>query len=161
MSLRKQAIHNIVLHLGAELNLAIQAAQQARETATNSENAAENRYDTLGLEAAYLAHGQSNRAVDLETSRAEYQLLEQTADLPHTTVKTGSLVKLLTESGQPQYILLGPSGGGLKIKVADKQVLVETVAAPIGVALAGKSVGDDVEFRTGSTLHQFEVLDIV
>lgn len=35
-----------------------QAARVAHETATHEENIAENKYDTLGLEAAYLATGQ-------------------------------------------------------------------------------------------------------
>lgn len=39
-----------------------QAAQIAHEAATHEENIAENKYDTLGLEAAYLATGQARRA---------------------------------------------------------------------------------------------------
>ena len=48
--------------LAEDLLQAEQAAQAAHETATHEENIAENKYDTLGLEAAYLATGQVRRA---------------------------------------------------------------------------------------------------
>ena len=40
-----------------------EAVRVAHEAATHEENIAENKYDTLGLEAAYLATGQARRAV--------------------------------------------------------------------------------------------------
>jgi hypothetical protein len=49
----------IVDQLEVAVNSASAAADQARDTATDKQNVAENKYDTLGLEAAYLAHGRS------------------------------------------------------------------------------------------------------
>jgi hypothetical protein len=53
-------ISAIVEKLELELSTAVAASQQARDSATHSENIAANRYDTLAVEAAYLAHGQSS-----------------------------------------------------------------------------------------------------
>eukprot|EP01034_Spumella_vulgaris_P013642 gene13642-17415_t len=59
----KFLLHQQVLErLAEDLLQAEQAAQAAHETATHEENIAENKYDTLGLEAAYLAVGQVRRA---------------------------------------------------------------------------------------------------
>ena len=58
LSLQQQVLD----HLADTLRQAEHAAQVAHETATHEENIAENKYDTLGLEAAYLATGQARRA---------------------------------------------------------------------------------------------------
>jgi hypothetical protein len=51
----------IVEKLQLELSTAVAASQQAHDSATHSKNIAANKYDTLAVEAAYLAHGQSMR----------------------------------------------------------------------------------------------------
>ncbi len=52
----------VLKRLAEDLVQVEQAAREAHETATHEENIAENKYDTLGLEAAYLATGQARRA---------------------------------------------------------------------------------------------------
>jgi hypothetical protein len=52
----------VLERLAEDLLQAEQAARAAHDTATHEENIAENKYDTLGLEAAYLATGQARRA---------------------------------------------------------------------------------------------------
>ncbi len=92
---RARLLQQIINHLEDSLKLNINAAEQAHETATNSENAAENRYDTLGLEAAYLAQGQSQRVVAGEVDIVSFKALR---DLPHSeSIAMGSLVALAEE----------------------------------------------------------------
>ncbi len=60
MTMNKQTVHQLILDkLKIDLDIAERAAQTAYETATHEENIAENKYDTLGLEASYLAAGQA------------------------------------------------------------------------------------------------------
>ena len=60
--MNKHAVLQLILEkLSVDLDIAQRAAQTAYETATDEENIAENKYDTLGLEASYLAAGQANR----------------------------------------------------------------------------------------------------
>ena len=62
----KQSIaQQVIEHLTGDLSAAEQAARVAHETATHEENIAENKYDTLGLEAAYLAAGQARRVEEI------------------------------------------------------------------------------------------------
>lgn len=49
----------ILERLNDELIAAQSALQSAHEAATHEDSVAENKYDTFGLEAAYLAHGQA------------------------------------------------------------------------------------------------------
>ena len=54
--------HRVLERLAEDLLQVEQAVRAAHETATHEESIAENKYDTLGLEAAYLATGQARRA---------------------------------------------------------------------------------------------------
>ena len=105
----------LILQIIADLNSAIQtalaAADDARATATNKENVAENRYDTLGLEAAYLAHGQSERVMQLNAALEAFQNLKIAPDI-HSIVMIGSLVTLLDDSNAQRDVFVGPSAGG-------------------------------------------------
>jgi len=48
---KKRLVEQIIFELTTLLQQTVQAAQQAYDTATSEENVAENKYDTLGLEA--------------------------------------------------------------------------------------------------------------
>ena len=55
-AMNKHAVLQLILEkLTVDLDIVQRAAQTAYETATHEENIAENKYDTLGLEASYLA----------------------------------------------------------------------------------------------------------
>ena len=51
----------IIDKLQADLRIAKDALRASHEAATHAESKAENKYDTRGLEAAYLADGQRRR----------------------------------------------------------------------------------------------------
>ena len=57
---KRAIIKKIVAKLTSELEVYFRAAQFARAEATHEQNKAENKYDTRGLEASYLARGQSS-----------------------------------------------------------------------------------------------------
>jgi hypothetical protein len=74
--MNKQTVHQLILDkLRVDLDIAERAAQTAYETATHEENIAENKYDTLGLEASYLAAGQAKRVEEIRQSLALCQNL--------------------------------------------------------------------------------------
>ena len=63
----------VLARLAEDLQQTEQAARVAHETATHEENIAENKYDTLGLEAAYLATGQARRAQAIREAMAAWR----------------------------------------------------------------------------------------
>ena len=56
----------VLVRLEEDLKVAQDAARAARDAATHEESVAENKYDTFGLESAYLAEGQAKRVREIE-----------------------------------------------------------------------------------------------
>jgi transcription elongation GreA/GreB family factor len=140
---------------------AVEAANQARDTATNGENVAENKYDTLGLEAAYLAHGQSQRAIDLKTEIAAFKNLAPTHCSADDEIRIGSMVVLTDESDNEQHLLIGPGAGGLKLIHVGKEFLVITASAPLGKALLGCHLDDEIELAPAGKTKRFEIVHVL
>ena len=70
---KPQVIQKIIETLQAELETYTRVAKASHTEATAEENRAENKYDTRGLEASYLAAGQANKVVELEESIAAFE----------------------------------------------------------------------------------------
>jgi hypothetical protein len=58
------------------------------------------------------------------------------------------------------YCLLVPKGGGLVTSVEGKAVQVVTQESPLGGALLGKRLGDEVEVTVGSGVRKYRVVAI-
>ena len=153
----------LILQIIADLNSAIQtalaAADDARATATNKENVAENRYDTLGLEAAYLAHGQSERVMQLNAALEAFQNLTIAPD-DHSIVMIGSLVTLLDDSNAQRDVFIGPSAGGRVINFVSKQITIITQQSPLGFALAGATCGDEISAKIAGKLVNYTITSL-
>jgi len=135
----------IVSQLEAAVNSASVAADQARATATDKQNIAENKYDTLGLEAAYLAHGQSERVVQLAKAMADFIELQK-AIQPHDQIEVGSLVALKDNAGSDRYVFIGPSAGGHMVAFEGFNITVITASSPLGQSLM--TLAEDHEIAT-------------
>ncbi|MCY1285553.1 hypothetical protein D9M68_408150 [compost metagenome] len=150
----------IVAALEADLALAQRAAQTAHETATHEENVAENKYDTLGLEAAYLAAGQSRRVEELRQALAAYRQLRLRPFEAARGIQLGAWVVLGDEDGGEQQFFLGPDGAGLKLPCDGQAVRVISPHAPLGQQLLGKGVGDEVLLGSGRQARVLEILRV-
>ena len=140
---KQEIVDLIQAELREQLRLALIAADEAHATATDKENVAENKYDTLGLEAAYLAHGQSERVARLVSD------LQTLADVSHginpsLRAGPGALVQLEDDSGEVKHLFLAPVAGGLAVHAGGRTVTVVTPEAPLGRALSGAGPDDEV-----------------
>jgi len=72
---KPELLARIVTRLQTELELLTTAALATHAEATDEENKAEDKYDTRGLEASYLAHGQSKAAEETALALAQFQAL--------------------------------------------------------------------------------------
>ncbi len=138
-------LQSILEQLRADLARAEQAALTAYETATHEENIAENKYDTLGLEASYLATGQARRAEEIRLCLSAWQKLQLRPYDPDRGVQLTSLVWLSDERGAEQCLFLGPEGAGIKVRMDGQEVLVISPRAPIAQRLLGCNSGDEVQ----------------
>lgn len=136
------------------------AAQRAYETATDEENEAENKYDTLGLEASYLAHGQSKRVAQCEADLIRFKKLKNITNSEESSISNGALVCIEDEVGSKQYILLSPVAGGLKLTYNGNDITLVTQSSPIGKALNSQFVGDDITVKTGSEKKHYQIISV-
>ena len=150
----------IIEKLQLELSTAVAASQQAHDSATHSENIAANKYDTLAVEAAYLAHGQSTRITELKQSIIFYQNFQRPIFNARGTIQLGALVCIEDDQGQQWRFLIGPTAGGLSIDSEQGAIQVITPGAPLGQALMGKSVDDELDWQNNRGNQSFTIVDI-
>ncbi|OWQ84470.1 transcription elongation factor GreAB [Roseateles aquatilis] len=134
------------------------AARAAHETATHEECIAENKYDTLGLEAAYLATGQARRAEAIRQAMADWRQFRPLSYDARVGIKLGALVCLVDSDDKQQQLFLGPDGGSMKLASGAQFIQVISSEAPLGRAVLGKFEGDQVSIQVASIRQQFEVL---
>lgn len=147
-------------HLSKDLEQANLAALSAHETATHEENVAENKYDTLGLEAAYLASGQARRVEELRQTLITWRQLRPRPFDEEKGIELGASIQLLDEQGQRRQLFLGPPGASMKLLYAGEPVQILGSTTPLGHALLGKAVGDDVQLPGSGKTQHFEVLRV-
>jgi hypothetical protein len=141
---KRALVDLIIAQLTAELLRFAQAARAAQEEATNEQSKAENKYDTRGLEASYLAHGQARQAREIEIARQEFANLRVRTFGPRDAIDLGALVEL---DGTLYFI--GPSAGGTEAMHEGREVLVITPSSPLGRELMGKRQGERLLSRPG------------
>ncbi|MFK3680444.1 MAG: GreA/GreB family elongation factor [Gammaproteobacteria bacterium] len=151
----------IVQTLEDDVEVLRRAAQTAYETATAEENIAENKYDTLGLEASYLATGQARRTAEIRQALLTYQQLIMRDYDPARGIQISNLVTLEDEQGHQRMLFLGPQGAGLKIGEGEQMVTVITPRSPLGQLLIGKRVDDEVSLQVAGVAQVSIVIDVV
>jgi transcription elongation GreA/GreB family factor len=150
----------VVKRLAEDLLQAEQAVRAAHETATHEENIAENKYDTLGLEAAYLATGQVRRAEAIRHALAKWRQFHPRPYDARKGIQLGALVCLLDSEDKQQHLFLGPDGGSMKLVSGTQPVQVISSEAPLGRAMLGKCEGDEVSIQVAPIGQRFEVLRV-
>ena len=156
--MNKQDILNLIINqLEADIQIAQQAVDVARDTATHKDCLGSSKYETMGTEASYLAKGQGERLLELQRALAYFKQLKAESS---KSIQLTSLIVLEDEGGKQQNLLLAADAGGLKVSHDDQIITVITPQAPLGRALLGKQVGDDVELNIAGKLSCYEVVNI-
>jgi transcription elongation GreA/GreB family factor len=150
----------IIDDLIKELTTATTASEQAHASATHSENVADNKYDTLAVEAAYLAHGQSVRITQLQQSIANYRQLVSIRNPDNASINIGHTVTINDANENVQRLFIGPSAGGIRLLIDGLEILTITPQTPMGKALMGKAVDDEIILAVGASSKYFLVIDI-
>jgi transcription elongation GreA/GreB family factor len=151
----------VLQQLAEDLLQAERAMRAAHETATHEENIAENKYDTLGLEAAYLSTGLARRAEAIREAIAHWRQLRPRPYDASKGIQLGALVCLVDADDKQQQFILGPGGGSMKLGSGSEEVQVISSEAPLGRAMLGQCEGDQVSIEVASTEQQFEVLMVI
>ncbi len=155
---KPELLQQIIARLAHDLDLFLSAAKTAHKAATHEESVPDNKYDTLALEASYVAQGQANRAQDIKRSLDIYKQLHL---VPRgEVIRLTSLVTIEADDGSRRELFIGPAEGGLKITDDRTEIMVITPASPLGRELLGKSLGDAVEIEAGPNVIGYEIVAV-
>ena len=156
---KRAIIQKITAKLVAELEVYFRAAQFSRAEATHESNKPENKYDTRGLEASYLARGQSRQAADLEAAIAEFEKLPVKKFGADDPIGVGALVEL-ENAGENFFYFIGPRAGGTEVLHDKKEILVITPQSPLGEQLMGKKQGERPQLTLGGAKQAAKILSV-
>jgi len=157
---KKALVNQILIKLESVVDNAKSAANRAHHTATDKENISQTRYDTLALEGAYLAHGQATRAAEAEAELSLFKNLSMNDFSNVSPIAIGALVILESSENSRKIVFIGPSAGGLKLMFSGRETLVITPLSPLGKALLGKMVDDEIEIITGKQKSRYIILKV-
>ncbi len=149
----------ILVTLREELGTFTRAANAARAEATDPQSRAENKYDTRGLEASYLAAGQARQAADLETAISAFEMLPARQFAADEPISLGALVEL-EQNGERMFYFIGPCAGGTEAVCGEHEVLVITPQSPLGGQLQGRKQGDRLELTLGGKQRKVCVVSV-
>ena len=156
---KKKLLERIVGSLGESLAVLEKAARASHEEATHESSKAESKYDTRGLEAAYLAGGQARQAKDIMDSIKLYQALAVKSFAAGEAIGLTALVELDVDGVQSTYFI-GPKNGGLEVECQPKEVTVITPQSPLGQNLVGKKAGQSWTAKLGGTTVKYRVVSV-
>jgi transcription elongation GreA/GreB family factor len=156
---KRVLIQKIVAQLTAELGVYFRAAMNSRAEATHEQSKADNKYDTRGLEASYLARGQSKQAAELEAAIAEFEKLEPRKFAAGDGIGIGAVVELRTDE-ETSFYFIGPRAGGTEVVQDKKEILVITPQSPLGAQLMEKKQGEKPVLEIAGRKQKAQIVSV-
>jgi len=126
-------------------DLLLAAALEAKEASTHEESKAENKYDTRGLEASYLASGQAKMVKQLSEDIFNLKKVKPnnfTKDMP---ISMTALVHIFSEESRRWFFLIPASG--IQIETESEKIQTLSINSPMGQLLIGAREGDSFELN--------------
>jgi transcription elongation GreA/GreB family factor len=149
----------IVARLADEVEAYARSARATQAEATDEQSQPENKYDTRGLEAAYLAHGQSRQAAEAEEAIEAFRALPLREFAPGEAIDLGALVELDC-GGERTFYFIGPRAGGTEIEQDQSTILVITPQSPLGTQLMGARESDSLQIEIGGVRNNYRVISV-
>lgn len=158
MATDKSALRDELLALLQREHDTLVAAQRAsQEGAVHAESRAEGDKDMRATEASYLARGQAQRVAALSSELQRLAALELQRFEPGDAIAASALVTLSSSRGR-RTVFLVPAAAGAVLETEVGKVHVVTPASPLGSALLGAGVGDEVEVERGDEVQEYRVV---
>ena len=153
-------IQQIVARLHENFSLLEKAARASHAEATHESSKADNKYDTRGLEASYLARGQSRQAMDILEALRVYEALPTRDFGPGDPIALTALV-IMEVNGSRSTYFIGPTSGGLEIEWQGEEIMVITPQSPLGQTLMGKKEGQQWRAKVGASTAKYHILSVL
>ena len=156
---KSKLLKEIVAALGESLETLERAARASHTEATHESSRAESKYDTRGLEAAYLAGGQARQAREIMKSMKLYSSLATRDFAPTDLIDLTAVVKLET-NGEPFLYFIGPKSGGVEVNFNGEEITVITPQSPLGQNLVGKKAGQSWTAKVGNSTVKYKITKV-
>lgn len=157
---KKKLVKTIVAELVERVALHVSAADAARAEATAEESKPEDQYDTRGLEASFLAAGQSRQTAEAQQAIVDFESMAIAKFGAADPIDVGALVELKAKGEPTASYFIGPSAGGTEVTHEKKTVLVLTPQSPLGQQLVGRKQGDRLKIRIGGRQSEYRVIAV-
>lgn len=168
-------LKQLLLVLQQEIDATLVAVNEAHALASHEQSKPENQYDTLALEAAYLAHGQSERIAELQRQILLLSHFEFTELDEESRITLGALVQIenTDEADDKPWLWLLPVAGGILLSNSEAsraegseynkayEIRTITAEAPLAQKLVGNYLGDLVVLNMGVIKKQFEIIELL
>ncbi len=158
--LKQSILKKLLESLENEMQVMVSAALIAREAATHEESKAEDKYDTRGLEASYLAGAQAKRAAELQRVLHSLETLEIKSFHKKSPIDLTALVEVEINSKKTSFFIV-PKGGGIQLQVEAKNIQIITPDSRLGKELMGKIAGDIFELDIANKTNEYEIKSII
>jgi transcription elongation GreA/GreB family factor len=157
---KARLIKQIVTSLTESLGVLEKAARASHAEATHESSKAESKYDTRGLEAAYLAGGQARQAKEILESIELYETLPTQSFTANEPIDLTAVVELETDGTRSTYFI-GPKNGGLEIEHQRKEIMVITPQSPLGQNLMGRKAGQRWTAKVGGSVVKYHIVSVL
>lgn len=150
--INKTALLQEIIHkLEAEVKQLRESFEEAKLTSIEAPGRMQSRYDTMGVEAAWVADGLA-KSIE-EKVEGVYKLKNFRMPEDPERVSIGCLVGIGPENGDIESVFwILPACGGISVPLDDNLTLQTVMPqAPVARALIGKSLDDEVSARRGRT----------
>jgi hypothetical protein len=131
---KKRLLQEIIARVKHDAEKMLASAKATHAEATAEENKAENKYDTRGLEASYLAEAQGRQAEEAEANVVKFEALKLRDYSESDRIGLGALVGVEIGGFRDLYFL-GPGAGGIEIEIDDEECTIVTIDSPMGSRL--------------------------
>jgi transcription elongation GreA/GreB family factor len=157
----KRSLHK-ALQAALERQRELAAASQKRtqDAATHSENRAEGDKDMRATETSYVARGQAQRVQALDEDLVRLAAMPIRGFGEDDPIGLSAIVTMESAAGS-STVFVAAAGGGEKLTVGEQTIAVVTSSAPLGKALIGARVGDEVTVRRGDRDELVEIVAVV
>lgn len=150
----------LLAHLEERLAVVRAAQKAAHEGATHEESRPEGVKDMRSTETSYLARGQAERVVELTEALAQVRGFPLRAFAEDAPIGLSALVQLENEAGAVSSYFMAPAGGGIQLEPPAGPLTIVTPRSPLGRALVGRRVGDEVELVTPQGVREQVVVAV-
>ena len=158
---KRSLLDKIIACLTSEMEALTGAALATHAEATDEENRAEDKYDTRGLEASYLAHGQSMAAEEAALALAQFKALPARDFAQDEPIQLGAFIVLAEKDGVESCYFLGPKAGGTEVEAEGRSVVVITTGSPVGRMVLGKHRGERFVLESGGKRRDLRVASVL